>query len=382
MSAVDDARSSSPYKGLAPFEDSELDALLFFGRERETRGDRREPARVEADGALRPERRRQELDPPRRPSPGACARSAPDADVAVLDDWAAIPTLPEPNGETFLILDQFEEYFLYHDEGPLHDELPALLHAAARARAARAARGRARAARRIPGAHPERLREPPAARPARRAAARAAIVGPLDRWNAVAPRRAHGDRARARRRRGRARCSRSRGASRRRTSSSCSSASGRQEQRERLVASARGDAAPPRRRGGDRQRASRARARRAAAARGRDRDERAPVPRHAVAHEDRALVRRSRRLHERVARRAAAGAGACSRRSGSCARCRRRRTGGSRYEIFHDVLAEPVLAWRREFDARNGSGGVRPAPSPARGWWRAARCCSRSRWSR
>ena len=35
----------SPYKGLAPFEDSELDALLFFGRERETRGDRREPAR-------------------------------------------------------------------------------------------------------------------------------------------------------------------------------------------------------------------------------------------------------------------------------------------------------------------------------------------------
>jgi hypothetical protein len=26
----------SPYKGLAPFEDSELDALLFFGRERET----------------------------------------------------------------------------------------------------------------------------------------------------------------------------------------------------------------------------------------------------------------------------------------------------------------------------------------------------------
>ena len=26
----------TPYKGLAPFEDSELDALLFFGRERET----------------------------------------------------------------------------------------------------------------------------------------------------------------------------------------------------------------------------------------------------------------------------------------------------------------------------------------------------------
>ena len=26
----------SPYKGLAPFEDSELDALLFYGRERES----------------------------------------------------------------------------------------------------------------------------------------------------------------------------------------------------------------------------------------------------------------------------------------------------------------------------------------------------------
>ena len=27
---------SSPYRGLAPFEDSELDALYFFGRERDT----------------------------------------------------------------------------------------------------------------------------------------------------------------------------------------------------------------------------------------------------------------------------------------------------------------------------------------------------------
>ena len=29
-------RLDSPYKGLVPFEDSELDALLFFGRERES----------------------------------------------------------------------------------------------------------------------------------------------------------------------------------------------------------------------------------------------------------------------------------------------------------------------------------------------------------
>ena len=30
------AEISSPYKGLAAFEDTELDALLFFGRERDT----------------------------------------------------------------------------------------------------------------------------------------------------------------------------------------------------------------------------------------------------------------------------------------------------------------------------------------------------------
>ncbi len=30
------ARPESPYKGLNAFEDTELDALLFFGRERET----------------------------------------------------------------------------------------------------------------------------------------------------------------------------------------------------------------------------------------------------------------------------------------------------------------------------------------------------------
>ena len=30
------AAPPSPYKGLAPFEDSESDALLFFGRERES----------------------------------------------------------------------------------------------------------------------------------------------------------------------------------------------------------------------------------------------------------------------------------------------------------------------------------------------------------
>ena len=68
---------SSPYKGLNAFEDSELDALLFFGRERETRDRRRQPHRVAADGALRAERRRQVVAAARRRRAlAACAAGA------------------------------------------------------------------------------------------------------------------------------------------------------------------------------------------------------------------------------------------------------------------------------------------------------------------
>src|SRR5262249_4567713 len=116
----------TPYKGLAPFEDSELDALLFFGRGRETEvivanllassltvlyG----PSGVGKSSILRAAVARRLRD------------RVPDADVLVLDGWANDPGLPEPVGETFLILDQFEEYFLYHDRGPLHERLPELL---------------------------------------------------------------------------------------------------------------------------------------------------------------------------------------------------------------------------------------------------------------
>jgi hypothetical protein len=104
----------SPYKGLAPFEDSEQDALFFFGRERECEvavanllaskltvlyG----PSGVGKSSMLKAAvvRRMRELEP--------------DAQVIVLADWAGEPELPEPEGEMYLILDQFEEYFLYHD---------------------------------------------------------------------------------------------------------------------------------------------------------------------------------------------------------------------------------------------------------------------------
>ena len=44
---------TSPYRGLAAFDDTELDALYFFGRERDCRDRSREPGRLPADRALR-----------------------------------------------------------------------------------------------------------------------------------------------------------------------------------------------------------------------------------------------------------------------------------------------------------------------------------------
>jgi WD40 repeat protein len=174
----------SPYKGLATFEDSELDALLFFGRERETEvivanllaskltvlyG----PSGVGKSSILRAAvvRRLREV--------------APAAEVALLNEWTVEPNLPSSEGETFLILDQFEEYFLYHEEGTLFEDLPALLeqplvHVLIAVREDALARLDAFQSR-IPTVFANRLRLDHLDA----AAARAAIVGPLDRWNAV-----------------------------------------------------------------------------------------------------------------------------------------------------------------------------------------------------
>ena len=76
--------ATAPFKGLAPFEDSELDALLFFGRERERERDRREPARRAAHRPLRRERRRQELAAARRRRAPTALPAEPDAEVVVL----------------------------------------------------------------------------------------------------------------------------------------------------------------------------------------------------------------------------------------------------------------------------------------------------------
>ena len=140
---------SSPYKGLAPFEDSELDALLFFGREAEKE--------IVAMNILAA--RLTVLYGPSGVGKSSLLRAgvagelrvvAPDADLVVFSSWRDDPVgalrraiAPESDAPTLvaagaardrelcLVLDQFEEYFLYHaqerGEGTLVEELPALV---------------------------------------------------------------------------------------------------------------------------------------------------------------------------------------------------------------------------------------------------------------
>jgi WD40 repeat protein len=128
MSSV--AAPASPFKGLAAFGDSDLDALLFFGRARETeviaanlQASRLTvlfgPSGVGKSSVLRAgvtHRLRKELD----------------AAVEIVDSWsgdaaasvrAAVAAKPH-GGDLYLILDQFEEYFLYHADD---EDVPGLL---------------------------------------------------------------------------------------------------------------------------------------------------------------------------------------------------------------------------------------------------------------
>jgi WD40 repeat protein len=142
----------SPYKGLAAFEDSELDALLFFGRERERAAVAANvlanrltvlygPSGVGKSSLLRAGVARR-------------LRESSGAPVVVHESWAEDPATgliasvhaecgelgataglvdtvaaaAQAGGELHLLLDQFEEYMLYHGvDGPLSTALPELL---------------------------------------------------------------------------------------------------------------------------------------------------------------------------------------------------------------------------------------------------------------
>ena len=142
----------SPYKGLASFEDSELDALLFFGRERE----------IAAVAANVLASRLTVLYGPSGVGKSSLLgagvarrlRELSGAPVVVHDAWAedpaarliasvhdecgelgataglvdAVAAAAQQRGELHLLLDNFEEYMLYHGlEGPLSTALPELL---------------------------------------------------------------------------------------------------------------------------------------------------------------------------------------------------------------------------------------------------------------
>ncbi|HEU5243422.1 MAG TPA: WD40 repeat domain-containing protein [Gaiellaceae bacterium] len=142
----------SPYKGLASFEDSELDALLFFGREREVAAVAANvlanrltvlygPSGVGKSSLLGAgvARRLRELsgapvvvhdawaeDPAARLIASVHAECRELGATAGLVDTVAAAA--QQSGELHLLLDNFEEYILYHGlEGPLSDTLPELL---------------------------------------------------------------------------------------------------------------------------------------------------------------------------------------------------------------------------------------------------------------
>ena len=113
------AAPSSPYKGLAPFEDSELDALLFFGRERDS----------EVIAANLMASRLTVLFGPTgvgktsvlRAGVAYRLRQETGVDVRVHSTWIGDPEealadlAPKTGRDLYLMLDQFEEFFLYHE---------------------------------------------------------------------------------------------------------------------------------------------------------------------------------------------------------------------------------------------------------------------------
>ena len=137
----------TPFKGLAAFQDTDLDALLFCGREREREVvvanliASRLTVLYGASGVGKTSLLRAAVV--------HSLRRAHDAAVVLFSSWAGDPrsglgdaidaavgiesygTLTERleaasravGGDVYVILDQFEEYFLYHERNEFADEL-------------------------------------------------------------------------------------------------------------------------------------------------------------------------------------------------------------------------------------------------------------------
>ena len=148
------AHPTSPYKGLNAFDDSELDALLFFGRERE-----REivvanliasrltvlygPSGVGKSSLLRASVARSLRELPEGPLVLVFSRWSEDPAAALAEaighvggDGAGGTALEaleraQADRDVYLVLDQAEEYFLYHADdrgaGSFAETLPAVL---------------------------------------------------------------------------------------------------------------------------------------------------------------------------------------------------------------------------------------------------------------
>ena len=147
-------KPSSPYKGLNAFEDTELDALLFFGRERETEivvanliasrltvlyG----PSGVGKSSLLSAAVARSLRALPEEPlvvvfsswsdDPNAALAESVGETAGVDVDGSALAALTQVQAErdVYVVLDQAEEYFLYHadDSGPgsFAEALPAVV---------------------------------------------------------------------------------------------------------------------------------------------------------------------------------------------------------------------------------------------------------------
>lgn len=206
-------RPISPYKGLAPFEDSELDELLFFGRERERDviGANLVAARltvlygpsgvgktsilaaaVVRDLRALPEQPLVVVHTAWAEDPvGALAEAvAAAAGVEAQSLGEAVELACALHGELYLVLDQVEEYFVYHGADPaLGDALAELgerpelrVHVLIGVREDALARLDAFKSR-LPGLLANRVRLDHLTRDA----GRRAIVGPIERFGELVP---------------------------------------------------------------------------------------------------------------------------------------------------------------------------------------------------